>query len=202
MKKLTLLIVFVLTSTLMFGQLKFGPKIGFNASKLSSSLDSVKSQFKAGFQFGAFVRVGDRVYLQPELYYTSENGVLEKDSLGESWKQQISINSLNIPLLIGFKILNTEMVNLRIMVGPVASFVVNKKVTDLNSLAGPIQKTDISNTNWYMQAGGGVDVWMFTLDIRYQLGLNKIVKEVSYDGKNVNFNIANNVWVVSLGLKI
>jgi hypothetical protein len=194
MKKLSLLIVFALTTTLIFGQLKFGPKIGFNASRLHSSLDSVKSQFKAGFQFGAFVRIGNRIYLQPELYYTSESGVLEKDSLGESWKQQITMGSLNIPVLIGFKLINTDLVNLRILAGPVAS--------DLNSVAGPIQKASINNANWYIQAGAGVDVWFFTLDIRYQVGLNKIIKEVSYKGGNINFNTANNVWVVSLGFKI
>ena len=202
MKKFSLLIVFALTTTLMFGQLKFGPKIGFNASKLTTSLDYVKSQFKSGFQFGAFVRIGNRVYLQPELYYTSEGGVLEKDSLGKNWKQNISLGSLDIPVLIGFKIINTEMVNLRIMAGPVGSFVVNKKITDLNSVAGPVQRANISSANWYIQAGAGMDVWMFTLDIRYQIGLNKIIKDVSFNGKNINFNTSNNVWVVSLGFKI
>jgi hypothetical protein len=199
MKKFSLLIVFALTTTLMFGQLKFGPKIGFNASKLTTSLDSVKSQFKSGFQFGAFVRIGNRVYLQPELYYTSEGGVFEKDSLGKSWKQNITLGSLDIPVLIGFKIINTELVNLRVFAGPEASFVVNKNISDL---AGPIQKADLRDANWYIQAGAGVDVWMFTLDIRYQVGLNKVITEVRYDGSSLNFNTANNVWVVSLGFKI
>jgi hypothetical protein len=201
MKKVSLLMVLILTATMMFGQVKFGPKIGFNASKLTTSLDSVKTQFKAGFQFGAFVRIGDRIYLQPELYYTSQGGEFTHDSTG-SWKQSISLASLDIPVLIGFKVINTDLVNLRITVGPVASFIVNKKITDMNSVTGPVEKTDISNTNWYIHAGAGVDVWMFTLDIRYQVGLNKIIKEVSWNGQSVNFNTSNNAWIVSLGLKI
>ena len=201
MKKVSLFVVFALTTTLMSGQIKFGPKIGFNASKLTTSVDSVKTQFKAGFQFGAFVRIGDRIYLQPELYYTSQGGEFTHDSSG-SWKQSITLASLDIPLLIGFKIINNDNLNLRIMAGPVGSFIVNKKITDLNSITGPIQKSDIANTNWYIQAGAGIDIWMFTFDIRYQVGLNKVIKEVSYEGKNVNFNTSNNVWVVSLGLKI
>lgn len=201
MKKFSLFIVFALSITMMSAQIKFGPKIGFNASKLTTSLDSIKTQFKAGFQFGAFVRVGNRVYLQPELYYTSEGGVFTKDS-ADSWKQSITLGSLDIPVLIGFKIINTDFVNLRILAGPAVSFIINKKITDLNSVAGPVQKANISNANWYIQAGAGVDLWMFTLDIRYQVGLNKIIKEVSYDGKNVNFNTSNDVWIISLGLKI
>lgn len=202
MKKFSLLLIFTLTATLIFGQIKFGPKIGFNASKLNSSLDSVKSQFKSGFQFGAFVRIGGRVYLQPELYYTSEGSVMERDSLGKSWKQNIRFGSLDIPVLVGFKIINAEIVNLRILAGPVISFMVNKKVSNENPVAGPLEKSDIGNTNWYIQAGAGVDVWMFTLDIRYQVGLNKIIKDITYDGTNLNFNTSNNVWVVSLGFKI
>jgi hypothetical protein len=199
MKKFSILLVFALTTTTMFGQLKFGPKIGFNASRLTTSLGYVKTQFKAGFQFGAFVRIGNRVYLQPELYYTSEGGVFENDSTGKGWKQTVTLGSLDIPVLIGFKIINTELVNLRVFAGPEASFVVNKNISDL---AGPIQKADLRDANWYIQAGAGVDVWMFTLDIRYQVGLNKVITEVRYDGSSLNFNTANNVWVVSLGFKI
>jgi hypothetical protein len=199
MKKVFLLTVFLLSAGLMFGQLKFGPKVGYNASTLSTSLDTVKTQFKSGFQFGAFLRIGNKFYLQPELYYSTHGGVFESDTSSTSWKQTVNIGSLDIPVLIGFKIINTDFVNLRILAGPMASFTVNKKITNANDIIGPIQKADISNANWYIQAGAGVDIWMFTLDIRYQIGLNKIIKEVS---NGANFNTSNNVWVVSLGLKL
>jgi hypothetical protein len=202
MKKISLLIILVLSSGVMFGQLKFGPKLGYNASTLTTNLDTIQTSYKSGFQFGAFVRFGDRFYLQPELYYSTHGGVFQKDSANSYWKQSINIGSVDIPVLIGFKILNTEHVNLRVMAGPALSFVVNKKITNTGDLTGPIEKADINSVNWYIQAGGGIDIWMFTLDVRYQIGLNKIIKEVNYEGGSVNFNTANNVWIVSLGLKI
>jgi len=201
MKKLILLLLLVFTVSIMYGQLSFGPKVGYTASRLTSNVDSVKTQFKSGFLFGAFLRIGHKLYLQPELYYTTHGGVIQKDSLGKSWNESINIGSLDIPILIGFKIVNLDIFNLRVLAGPVASFVVNKTITNSSDVIGPIEKANINNVNWYIQAGGGVDVWKFTLDIRYQLGLNKMIKEVSYNGKNVNFNTSNNVWVISLGFK-
>jgi hypothetical protein len=198
MKKFILLLFMVCAASYAFSQIKFGPKIGYNASKLSTTADSISSQFKSGFQFGAFVRIGKKFYLQPELYYTTQGGILEKDSSAQSWKQNIKLGSLDVPVLVGFKIINTDLVNLRVMAGPMASFIVNKKITEMNSITGPVTSSDIKNVNWYIQAGAGVDIWFFTLDVRYQIGLNKIINDVS----NYQFNTTNNVWVVSLGFKI
>jgi hypothetical protein len=200
-KPVIIAILLLLISGLASGQIKFGPKVGYNASTLTTNIDSIKTSFKSGLQFGAFVRIGNRFYLQPELYYSTHGGVFEKDSAGSYWNQNINIGSVDIPVLIGFKLLNTDMVNIRLLAGPAVSFVVNKKITTTGDLTGPIDKADIGNANWYIQAGGGVDVWMFTFDVRYQIGLNKIIQEVNYQGGR-NFNTSNNVWVFSLGLKI
>jgi hypothetical protein len=38
---------------------------------------------------------------------------------------------MDIPVLIGFKLINLKVVNWRIMAGPMASFVVNSKVKNM-----------------------------------------------------------------------
>ena len=180
----------------MFGQLSVGVKVGYNASKLSTNIDSVKSNFKSGFQFGAFVRIGKKLYVQPELYYTTQGGVFTSNT--QNWKQTIKIGSLDVPVLVGYKLINAKMVNLRILAGPEASFVVNKSIAEGGTSTGPLTNGDLKSVNWSIQAGAGVDVWKFTLDIRYQIGLNQLVSEV----QNYKFDSKNNVWVVSLGFKI
>ena len=213
MKKIILSFVLILafsTGGVTFGQLnlKIGPKVGFNASKLHSNLDYISSQFKSGFQFGIFVRMGKKVYLQPELYYTSQGGVFKSNYGGskDSINQNIKLGSLDVPVLIGVSFVNSKLFNVRILAGPVASFIVNKKIED-SGIIDPIKADDITKVNWYIQAGAGVDIWKFTLDIRYQIGLNKIINEVTYKDKTtlkdkpINFNTSNNVWVVSLGFK-
>ncbi len=196
MKKYLILFVFVLSSAIVFGQFTIGPKVGYNASKLSTNLDTVSSTFKSGFQIGVFVRIGKKFYVQPELYYTTQGGVFESNT--NNWQQKVSIGSLDIPLLVGFKLINAKVVNLRILAGPLASFVVNKSVKDAGGILGPIETADLNSINWAIQAGAGLDVLFMTLDVRYQIGLNNLIKDIN----NVTINSKNSVWVVSLGFKI
>jgi len=207
MKKVILILaISLLSAGMSFGQFSFGLKIGYNASKLHTSLDSIKSSFNSGFHFGAFVRVGKKVYLQPEFYYTLQGGVFENNVTNtyNNWKQNVTVGTLDIPVLVGLKLINVKVVNWRIMAGPMVSFVVNSKIRDV-SLTGPIKTSDINSTNWYVQVGTGVDVLFLTLDLRYQIGLNQMIKTAESTvsgGKEYTLNATNNMWVVSLGFKL
>jgi hypothetical protein len=213
MKKFILLfVVLIFSAGVTFGQFNFGLKIGYNASKLSTSLDSITSSFNSGMHFGAFFRfgIGKKVYIQPEAYYTLQGGLFKNDVANtvNNWEQKVTVGTLDIPVLIGFKLINAKIVNWRIMAGPMVSFVVNSKIKDV-SLTGPITSSDITKLNWYVQVGTGVDLWFLSLDIRYQVGLNQMIKSAQYEDSNGNptgaeylLNAKNNMWVVSLGFKI
>jgi hypothetical protein len=196
MKKIIIFIFLVFLTGEIYAQFAFGLKLGYNASKLHTGLDSIKSSFSSGFHVGAFARIGKKVYLQPELYYTLQGSVLTSNL--SNWKQKITIGTLDIPVLVGFKIINLKAINWRIMVGPMASFIVNSKINNVNSAINPVTSADLKKTNWYIQAGTGVDFLFLTLDLRYQLGLNKMIT----DAAKATFNASNNLWVVSLGFKI
>lgn len=196
MKKILFLFIFLLSAEFMFGQFNFGVKAGYNASVLSSNYDAVKSSFNSGFHVGVFARVGKRLYVQPEVYYALQTSMFSDE--GSTWKEKVTIGSMDIPLLLGFKIIKSKPVNLRLMAGPVASFVVNRKIKELGDVTGPLQEADIHNLNWGIQAGAGLDILFLTLDVRYQVGLNNVIKEVQTKA----WNSKNNIWVVSLGFKI
>ena len=201
MKKITLFFLALFFSAASFGQFSFGPKIGYNASKLHTTMGSIKSSFNSGFHFGAFIRFGKKFYFQPEAYYTVQGGLFKNNSANAkiNWKQRVTVGTLDIPVLVGFKLINLKIVNWRILLGPMASFVVSPKVSNLNnSVNGPITNSDINKVNWYLQAGTGVDVLFLTLDIRYQLGLNHVIKSA----ENYSLNATNNMWVVTLGFKL
>jgi hypothetical protein len=206
MKKFMLLIILVfLSAGVTFGQFSFGLKIGYNASKLHTSIDSIASSFNSGFHFGAFVRFGKKVYIQPELYYTLQGGVFKNNvsNTYNNWKQKVTVGTMDIPVLVGFKLIDVKAVNWRIMAGPMVSFLVNSKITDVNLNPGPIVKSDISSVNWYVQVGSGVDFLFMTFDIRYQIGLNQMIKSAaSLAGKEYDLNATNNMWVVTLGFKL
>lgn len=198
MKKLFFLALFLLSAEIMFGQFSFGLKLGANFAKLTSSLDSIVPSTKAGLQIGGFVRIGKKFYVQPEVYYSLAGGTLSGDS--SDWKQAITIGSVDVPVLVGFKILNAKVVNLRILAGPMVSFVTNTKIKNVSDIAGPIEAADLKNVNWAIQAGGGIDVLFMTLDLRYQWGLNNVINTISNTTADVNSK--QNTWVISLGFKI
>ncbi len=196
MKKLFFFVLIFLSAELTFGQFTIGIKVGYDAAKLSTNMDTITSNFKSGFQVGAFARIGKRLFLQPELYYTTQGGVFTSNI--SDWQQNIKIGSMDVPVLSGFKLLKGDFINVRLMAGPMASFVVNKNISEAGGIAGPIETADLNSVNWAIQAGAGLDVWKFTLDVRYQVGLNQLIKSV----ENYTFDSYNNVWNVSLGFKI
>jgi hypothetical protein len=196
MKKIFLLLVFLLSADLMFGQFDFGLKLGYNASKLSTSLDSVSSSFGSGFHVGAFARIGKKFFLQPEGYYNFQTDKFTGDST--NWAQNVTIGSMDIPVLVGFKFLDAKVAKLRVVAGPVASFVVNRKVKDVNDITGPLKEADINNVNWYLQVGAGLDVLFLALDVRYQVGLNSVIQQV----QTTTWDTKGSSWVISLGFKL
>ena len=208
MKKSVVVLIVLLTALFSteqsIAQFAFGLKLGYNASKLSTNIDSIKSTMNSGFHIGAFARIGKRVHLQPEFYYTLSGATFENLGLNtvNDWKQKVTVGTLDIPVLVGFTIIQSKIFKWRIMVGPEVSFVVNSTIKDV-SLTGPIEKSDINTTNWYIQAGTGIDVLFLTLDIRYQAGLNSLINDVTAsNGKIYPVNSKGNVFVVSLGFKI
>ena len=206
MKKILLLITFILCATVFsYGQFALGVKLGYNANKLSTNIDTVKSQFSSGFHVGVWTRIGNRFYVAPELQYTMSGAVFTNDGklTTNDWKQKITIGSLDVPVMVGFKIIHSDFLTWRIELGPEASFVVNKKVKDENSVAGPIKEASLSSVNWYVLGGTGIDILFLKLDIRYQYGLNQLIKDVQTSGTTTaSFDSQNQMFVVSLGFKI
>ena len=201
MKKIILLFAFALcVSAFSYGQFALGVKLGYNANKLSTNLDSIKSSVNSGFHIGIFSRFGKRLYVAPELQYTMSGAVFSSDgSLSTSdWKQKVKIGSVDIPVVIGFKIIHTDFITWRIELGPEASFVVNKKVSEEGSIDGPIKEASLSDVNWYLLGGTGIDILFMKFDIRYQYGLNDFITDV----QSSSFTSSNQMFVVSLGFKI
>jgi hypothetical protein len=200
MKKLAPVLCLCLISFLVQGQGMFsiGPKIGYNSNTLSTDFDSIKASINNSFQIGAFVRIGKKFYVQPEVNYQMVTSTLDK-SLGTSILQQdITVKTIKVPLIIGVKLINPGRFNLRLLAGPAVSFLIDKEMnpSDMGDM-WPIQSVDdLKNSVWSAQMGAGVDVLFLTLDVRYEIGLENI-----YAGSD-DLSMKNNIFNVSLGIKI
>jgi len=185
-------------SSNIFAQLPafcIGPKIGYNTTKLSTDASTITSELKSNFQFGAFVRIGDKIYFQPEANYVTKGGQLKNDNTSET--ENITLKTLTMPFLLGVKIIDLKVASVHLVGGPVASIILDKKLDITNpGSSWPVNSTDdIKNSAWSIQAGAGLDVLMFTLDVRYEIGLSDL-------NKGSNFSLKNNLLNVSLGLKL
>jgi len=182
MKKSFLTISLVIIVMSSYAQLPFtfdfGLKAGINSSQIitsSATINSVNysnftSPGKSGFDFGAFARLGGkRIYLQPELLYCQQNS----QSSNALITQEVNLKTIQVPVLLGFKLINLKVASLRAFTGPAMSFVMSNSNVDM--VAGNLQNFDpknFKNNIWNWQLGAGIDILKLTFDVRYEWGLS------------------------------
>jgi hypothetical protein len=206
MKKFSLLLVAVLISGIMYGQFHIGPQIGYTASKLSYKGSDITNGLKNNMLLGVFMRFGKKIYLQPEVNYMTQGSVFKFPSLNNTSvvEQDVSLKSIQVPLSLGWRIINAKIFKLRLFGGATATFVVNKTIDTKNGDPKDyLLPEDFNDIQWQYQLGVGVDVAMFALDIKYYGGINDLFNgTVKYNNDTQTVTGAANVFEVTLGWKI
>lgn len=202
MKKITLLIAAVMMSAVMYGQFHIGPQIGYTASNLTTNGTEIQSSMHNNFLVGVFARIGNKVYLQPELNYITQGNTFQ---FSQDIHQKVDLKSIQVPLSLGFQLLNLKVVKLRVFGGVTANFVVNKNVgvSATDQITGEYLKPDnFKNANYQYQFGAGVDVFMLTLDVKYYGGISDFTNgSIIASGSSITSTKAN-AFIVTLGWKI
>ncbi|MBS7254348.1 PorT family protein [Flavobacterium branchiicola] len=160
-----------------------GIKGGSNYSELPVS-DGFSSKHAVGYFGGVMARFDyKRFYIQNEILYSEKSSKIEKTSTSVSknakWK------SIEVPLVIGYKVVDFSTLNVRVFAGGVYSYVLDENFSSLNQLKNSYNKFDKSNIGY--QVGAGVELWKFTIDLTYQGGLNNVSK--NFNSKPNSFNI-------------
>lgn len=142
--------------------------------------------------WGAFARVGiSSFYVQPEVYFSKKGGDLSSGFFEVT--SGFDYSNVDVPLLFGYKIIDKPIMNLRVMAGPVFSYVVD---ADYPSELEDYLSEDFFNDHvWGLQYGVGVDVLFLTLDARFEHGSKVYDDPEVVSGKNTTF-------MLSLGFKI
>ena len=238
MKKTLLLIAAVLMmgSSVFAGggfDIAIGPKVGYQTTKLSYDKADIKSGFANHFTAGLFGRVTiGRIYVQPEALYIKTSNVFDMNvsgvgddnlfNLPTGANATITLNSMNIqvPVMLGFNILDFDLITLRAQVGPTASFTLKSqtlydKTYSINGEQGEIEDVttdenfDTKSIVWGMQAGLGLDVLKrITLDVNYNFGLSSMFESLNdtvlgetFDFSNLN-KTKQNIFMVTVGIKL
>lgn len=222
MKKIIFVAVLLLSVSFANAQLNFGIKAGYNSSLGMNNLNSVKtgeynlnsvsSEIANGFHMGAFVRIGfQNIYFQPELLYSmgKKDYTITFEDMAQNnakvtFDKSVNISTVDVPLLLGYKLLDLKLVNLRVFAGPKLRFNAGSTLSYSNlSNGGSVTpanlEKDVKAAQVGLEAGVGVDVLMFTLDARYNLIGD--MYQTKLDSKTLD-NIPANTFVISLGWKI
>lgn len=227
-KSFLLLIAALIMGSSVFAQgvdIAIGPKIGYQTAKLSYDKAAIKSEFSNHFTAGIFARVGiGNIYIQPELLYFKTSNIFDYNLTGTNQRIDIptgvnlTLNEANLqlPVLVGIKLLDLDVICLRAQVGPTANFVLKSQTLvnwEFNNNTEQSEEVsegfDTKSIAWGMQAGVGVDILnLFTLDINYNLGLTNIFNKLGQQnigGHVIDFtnidNTKQNLFMVTLGMK-
>ncbi len=221
MKKVLLLFAALFMATVVNAQISpitFGPKVGYQTTKLSTNKDLIKSDFKGNMAFGVFARLTIKnVVLQPELLYYKSGKVFKVNPVGDNWgidnlipNPTLSINQSNLamPILLGYQFIDIPLIKMRANVGPVFYFTLGKAEYAMNGENFPITFDEDVTENMTMGAALnlGIDIWKLTLDINYSLGLSDVMDDeidVPMVGEiDLGDDTKQNIFTVTLGFKI
>ncbi len=145
-----------------------GLKFGMNYSSLITSFDEIfdKSQI-THYHAGAFVRFSlDKVYLQPEVYFNTKGGIIDEFNtlyISEpNYWEDFRYQTIDIPILLGFHLINKPIFNFRVYGGPVLSYVTTEPIikdfSDLNV-------EELKDNFIGAQIGIGFDLWLPELEV-------------------------------------
>jgi len=155
------------------------------------------SSYRTGYVVGAYARIGRKLFIQPEVLLSSKGGTFEilKNGATSPVNVDVKFSQLDIPVLIGLK-----LGPLRLNAGPMASL----NLSGGNNLGDAIKvyttqnfdKT-IQQATFGYQAGIGIDIRSFNLDLRYESGLSNI-SQLNLQN-NAQFNTKVSLWQLTAG---
>ncbi len=162
MKKIVLITAVVLSG--FFGLAQngsgFGIKGGINYAGNGDFFDSAENAVQSpdrnvGYHVGVFGKLGNKIYIRPELVYTSTTSDYDEGDL--------RINKLDVPVLVGIKVIGP----LSIFAGPAFQYILNSKFDGVT-----IDNIENDFTVG-LNIGAGVSFGKFGLDVRYERGFSE-----------------------------
>ncbi|GAB5527148.1 MAG: hypothetical protein Roseis2KO_50200 [Roseivirga sp.] len=198
MKKLILTLALAFIGFSASAQFTLGPRVTLISSNLDlreeiANVEAGDAEF--GFQYGLFARVKVPViglYVQPELLFSKTESTITSGAQNVD----LSFNRVDVPIMIGGKI-----GPLRINAGPALSFLTSAE----SDVAGAVVdiKDNYSSTTVGFQAGIGIDILKFVIDLKYEGSLSeKFGESITVGGNSFATDERANQIVLGIGFKL
>lgn len=214
MKRLIILLILIAPITFVTNaQIKFGMKAGVTSTsiKVNDIIDVTnESEFdklvvkgkdsKVGFQGGIFARITiAKIYVQPELLFTSTSGEVEVTSLQGGTEvvskvREQKFRQIDFPIMLGYK-----AGPLRLQAGPVGTIMLSSDPA-LDMFNTVDVEEEFNGATWGYQVGIGFDLFKkITVDVKYEGNLSKLADGVKIGDQTMDFDSRNSQIVATLG---
>ena len=174
MKKTLLTLAIALLGTGLYAQTgpAFGIKAGLNYNANGDYFESAEAAAQdpgrnVGYHLGVFGKLGNRVYLRPELVFTRTKSEYDDGDF--------NMSKLDLPVLVGGKIIGP----LHVFAGPAFQLILD---TEFDGITIDDVENDFTVG---LNIGAGLNLGRFGVDLRYERGFSE--NEATF----INTNITN-----------
>jgi hypothetical protein len=175
--KRTILIAFgQIMPFLVVSQLNLIPKAGFNYSRLESDPDSLDTEGRLGYHFGADIRIGEKAIFMPGVHFyrirtytQTKSEIVESDS----FSGDVLFNSFRIPVNLGFFIVQEEDFKWGLTGGP--SFWIPVTVDDNDN---QLSVEELMPFYLSVNATMSFQIWRISLDFLYEYGITPVYQDI------------------------
>ena len=176
---------------------QFGIKVGANMAKptgadVQNPLETIQS--RVGVTGGIFLafNLGKVVTIQWEALYTMKGATFV--ALDDSYTDKLYGDYIEIPLLLKIKI-PLPVIQPFVFAGPSVGFKLSEKA-ELDGV--PLDMVILKNNDYGAIFGAGLNLGRnFMLDVRYSLGLQKVIATIEGE---VQPDTKNGVWAATIGI--
>lgn len=168
-------------------------------------LENFVNDDSKGYAGGLFLRLNKgKSFLHTEAMLSmSKTGFTAVDvSSSGIFSYQTKSSGLNVPIFYGYNLFDMRLFKIRVFTGPQFQCIMNTSVSgtyngdEIEDFASDFTYEDF---DWLWYVGGGVEVFVFSLDVRYGFDIKGV--ECMYDLEN-SFNQNTNMLEFTLGFKL
>lgn len=175
---LTVILAFVGFSINAQSESLFGFKGGLNYGANGDYFESASASAKnpdrnIGYHIGVFGKIGNKLYLRPELVYTATKSDYSSD--------EFSVKKIDAPVLVGFKVLGP----LSVFAGPSFQYILDTEFDGIN-----IDNVE-NDFSVGLNFGVGVNFNKVGIDLRYERGFSN--NEATFIDNNIGTGVESRI---------
>lgn len=156
-------------------QFQVNPQLGVNFQQLTSPEAGVEYKANLGWQLGADLRFGDRLFFQPGAFFgRSVTAIKSVNSDTLTYEDDLVRTNLRLKAMVGYRLIDSYQFDLRFAMGP--TYDVLLSVEDRNDEIA-YDKGDFNKGSMNIDAALGFDMGLVSVEPSVSFGLSRVFND-------------------------